>query len=180
MHSSTQVLALLFSLTSGSAAATLNTRQNGGMSATFTSYSGCGASVSCGPGSATGSNQYSAAVNQQAYGGMASGVGPGCGVCWRINASHDSGNNPLGGSIVVKVNNECPAAGNDQYCGQTASQPLNQYGGAVHLDLCTDSGASQAIFGGRPGIGFGTAQIVSCAEWDAQTARLNGGGTAAA
>jgi hypothetical protein len=43
---------------------------------------------------------------------------------------------PFGKSIVVKVTDECPIAGNSEFCGQTASHPTNTHGASVHFDLC--------------------------------------------
>jgi hypothetical protein len=34
-------------------------------------------------------------------------------------------------SIVVKVTDLCPTGGNENWCGQTTSKPVNQYGKPV-------------------------------------------------
>jgi hypothetical protein len=57
---------------------------------------------------------YNAAASQNLYGaGPGAGAGPACNTCWRLSPSTDSSGNALHGanSIVVKVNNLCPANG---------------------------------------------------------------------
>ena len=84
--------------------------------------------------------------------GSSPGIGPGdaCGRCFALTASADpyspSYTGPFGKSIVVKVTDMCPAAGNEvrqdiyivlvsmitcslqQWCGQTQSNPVNSFG----------------------------------------------------
>ena len=75
-------------------------------------------------------NGYSAAVNELAYGAN-SGTGGACGRCFKITPTSDPGTpsstGPFGNSIVVKVNDLCTASSNSKSCGQTVSNPLNQY-----------------------------------------------------
>jgi len=75
-------------------------------------------------------NGYSAAVNALAYGAN-SGTGGACGRCFKITPTSDphtpSSTGPFGNSIVVKVNDLCTAASNNEFCDQTASNPLNHY-----------------------------------------------------
>ena len=72
---------------------------------------------------------------------------------------------PFGQSIIVKVTDACPVAGNEVWCGQTATDDVNQFGqpfqsvfthsfvshGCTDLDytsfdLCVDSGAAAPFF----------------------------------
>lgn len=42
----------------------------------------------------------------------------------------------------------------------------NSYGANVNFDLCIDSGASKAVFGGDDiGLAQGTAEEVDCSQW---------------
>lgn len=112
---------------------------------------------------------FSAAASQNLYGaGPGDGAGPGCGTCWKITGETDSSGNALsnaGNSIVVMVNNLCPADGNP-LCSQNGLSGTNQYGANVNFDLCRDSGAADAFFGDSGvGLAIGTAQQVDCSEW---------------
>lgn len=112
---------------------------------------------------------FSAAVSQNLYGaGPGDGQGPGCGTCWKITGQTDSSGNALsnaGNSIVVMVNNLCPADGNP-LCSQNGLSGTNQYGANVNFDLCRDSGAADAFFGNSGvGLAIGIAQQVDCSEW---------------
>lgn len=112
---------------------------------------------------------FSAAVSQNLYGaGPGAGQGPACGTCWKITGQTDSSGNALsnaGNSIVVMVNNLCPANGNP-LCSQNGLSGTNQYGANVNFDLCRDSGAADAFFGNSGvGLAIGTAQQVDCSEW---------------
>ncbi|PNS18078.1 hypothetical protein CAC42_4037 [Sphaceloma murrayae] len=109
---------------------------------------------------------YSAAVSQNLFGvGPGAGAGPACGTCWKVTANTDSSGNRLsnaGNSIVVQVNNLCPAQGNP-LCSQNGLSGTNQYGTNVNFDLCSDSGAAGALFGNSGvGLAVGTATKVSC------------------
>lgn len=112
---------------------------------------------------------YSAAVSQNLYGvGPGAGAGPACGTCWKLVGQTDSSGNQLsnaGTSIVVMVNNLCPAQGNP-LCSQNGLSGTNQYGANVNFDLCSDSGAKAAFFGNDGvGLAVGTATQVDCSEW---------------
>ena len=76
-------------------------------------------------------NGYSAAVNELAFGAN-DAAGGACGRCFKISLNYDpytpSYAGPFGNSIVVKVNDLCPASNNNMWCGQRVSKPLNSYG----------------------------------------------------
>ncbi|KAF2761397.1 hypothetical protein EJ05DRAFT_483767 [Pseudovirgaria hyperparasitica] len=112
---------------------------------------------------------YSAAVSENLYGvGPGAGAGPACGACYRLTAQKDSSGNTLrnaGTSIVVMVNNLCPASGNP-LCSQNGLSGQNQYGANVNFDLCIDSGAAGALFGDSGvGLATGSAEEVDCSQW---------------
>ncbi|KAF4548724.1 Endoglucanase-like protein 2 [Elsinoe fawcettii] len=112
---------------------------------------------------------YSAAVSQNLFGvGPGAGAGPACGTCWKLTANTDSSGKRLsnaGNSIVVQVNNLCPAQGNP-LCSQSGLGGSNQYGANVNFDLCSDSGAAKALFqNSGVGLAVGTATKVSCSQW---------------
>jgi hypothetical protein len=91
------------------------------LSATLISSTACGQRV----------NGFSAAVNQLAF-GASSGAGGACGRCFKISANYDpytpSYAGPWGNTIVVKVNDLCPATSNNvDWCAQTVSHPLNAF-----------------------------------------------------
>jgi hypothetical protein len=71
-------------------------------------------------------------MNQLSF-GAPSGVGPGdaCGRCFKVTGSADpytpSNKGPFK-SIIVKVTDLCPIQGNEQWCGQTVSEPQNSFG----------------------------------------------------
>jgi len=138
--------------------------QNPSGTASFTMYSGCG-SPACGK-SATG---YTAAISQLAFGSLpGSGAGDACGRCFSLTGSADPYSPSYTGpfhSIVVKVTDMCPAAGNAVWCGQTTADPTNQYGKPVHFDICEDTGGSNVFFPSGHGALTGTYTEVSCSEW---------------
>ncbi|MCJ1396926.1 hypothetical protein MMC11_000118 [Xylographa trunciseda] len=111
---------------------------------------------------------YNAAVSQNLYGvGPGQGAGPACGTCWQLVPKTDSSGNALKGAntIVVKVNNLCPAQGNS-LCAQNGLSGTNQYGANVNFDTCINDGASAALFGSSGvGLAVGTATKVSCSQW---------------
>ncbi|KAH9031326.1 endoglucanase V-like protein [Lactarius pseudohatsudake] len=138
--------------------------QNPSGTASFTFYSGC-SPPACGK-SATG---FTAAMSQLAF-GSPSGLGPGdaCGRCFQVTGDKDPYSPDFAGpfnSVVVKVTNLCPASGNEQWCGQTTSQPTNSLGMSVHFDLCQDTGTDKAFFPSGRGALTGTYQEVSCSQW---------------
>ena len=134
--------------------------------ATFTEYSGCGSNAAC---AFTTNPGYSAAISQFLYGGT-SGTGPGCGLCWNLTAEHDSSGNTIGKSMVVMINNECPAQGNP-LCAQSGGS-VNAQGGEVNFDLCSDSGSAQVFFPNGGGIGIGSAVQVDCGEWQGSVQKV--------
>ena len=115
---------------------------------------------------------YTAAISQNMFGaGPGQGAGDGCGHCWRVETG--------GKSIVVTVDNLCPIEGNER-CNQANKDAKNAdgeslrpsvwtslmrkgdetyfllAGATVHIDLCKDTGASDALLGGL-GFAMGTA-----------------------
>ncbi|KAI0056052.1 hypothetical protein BV25DRAFT_1921291 [Artomyces pyxidatus] len=132
--------------------------------ASFTHYSGCG-QAACGK-PATG---YTAALSQLAFGSVV-GLGPGdaCGRCFSITANADAYPTNFTGpfaTIVVKVTDMCPVQGNQEFCGQTTSTPINQHGMPVHFDLCEDTGAAAAFFLTDHGALTGNYTEISCSLW---------------
>jgi len=108
---------------------------------------------------------YNAALSQNLFGaGPGQGAGTACGLCYQLTPQTDSSGNALHGAntIIVKVNNLCPANGNP-LCAQNGVGGTNQYGANVNFDLCIDDGASAALFGSSGvGLALGTAVQVSC------------------
>lgn len=135
------------------------------LKATFTEY-GSGdsngspncASTTNACGGATLYSGYTAALSQEQFGvGPGEGAGPACGTCYELTIQTDlNGNAVVEKTITVTVNNLCPSDGNP-----ICSVP-NQYGGQIHFDLCSDTGAADAFFTASEA-GIGTAQEVSCA-----------------
>ncbi|KAJ3822974.1 RlpA-like double-psi beta-barrel-protein domain-containing protein-containing protein [Lentinula raphanica] len=111
----------------------------------FTQYSGCG-SPACG---VTGSG-FTAAMNQLAFGSVPGlGAGDACGRCFALTGTADPFSPAYTGpfnSIIVKVTDMCPVAGNEQWCGQTTSNPVNSFGTEFHFDICEDTGGAAAFF----------------------------------
>lgn len=114
---------------------------------------------------------FAAAVSQNLYGvGPGQGAGPACGTCYRLTIETDQGGSPVpnaGSSIVVMVNNLCPATDDNPLCAQPDLQTPNQYGGVVDFNLCNDDGAHAALL--TPAgteLARGTATEVSCADWN--------------
>lgn len=79
-------------------------------------------------------------MSQLAF-GSASGLGAGdaCGRCFALTGTADpyspAFTGPFGQSVVVKVTDLCPAPENEQWCGQTTSNPVNQFGAPVQCVL---------------------------------------------
>ncbi|PFH51938.1 glycoside hydrolase family 45 protein [Amanita thiersii Skay4041] len=151
-------------------AAALNTRATGGYIqnpsgfASFTMYNGCGAPA-CGK-TASG---FTAAMNQLSFGAPPGlGAGDACGRCFAITGTQDPFSPSFPGpfhSIVVKITDLCPVTGNQEWCGQTTSNPLNQHGAGFHFDICQDTGGAGAFFPSGHGALLGTFQEVSCSQW---------------
>ncbi|KAH9988387.1 RlpA-like double-psi beta-barrel-protein domain-containing protein-containing protein [Russula vinacea] len=134
--------------------------------ASFTAYSGC-QYPSCGIRMTEG---YTAAVNVLSFGAMES-AGDACGRCFEIAPTKDPYSpdytGRMGTPIIVRVTDLCPFSSGDtpQWCDQTVSTPVNQYGKHMHFDLCEDSGAPQAFFEGSRGAMLGNYKEVSCSRW---------------
>ncbi|KAI0085190.1 endoglucanase V-like protein [Irpex rosettiformis] len=133
--------------------------------ASFTYYSGCG-SPACGR-SASG---FSAAINQLSFGSApGSGAGDACGRCFALTGNADPYSpgytGPFGKTIVVKVTDLCPIAGNQEWCGQTQSNRNNQHNEPFHFDICEDTGGAAQFFPSGHGALTGTFQEVSCSQW---------------
>ncbi|KAJ7460658.1 RlpA-like double-psi beta-barrel-protein domain-containing protein-containing protein [Mycena latifolia] len=128
-------------------------------------YTGC-AQPACG----IAASGYSAAISQLAF-GSAPGIGPGdaCGRCFALTGTADpyspAFTGPFGKSIVVKVTDMCPVAGNEPWCGQTATDQANQFNMPVHFDICEDTGGAGVFFPNGHGALLGTWSEVSCSLW---------------
>jgi hypothetical protein len=124
--------------------------QNPTGTASFTFYSGCGspgkphsaylqgANAECSILIACGktASGYTAAMNQLAFGAPSGqGAGDACGRCFSVLGSadpHSPDNKGPFNSIVVKVTDLCSAQGNnEQWCGQTVSNPTNSFNQSV-------------------------------------------------
>nr|AEK06231.1 endoglucanase [Phanerodontia chrysosporium] len=134
--------------------------------ASFTMYSGCG-SPACGK-AASGSTAAKQPVRvrlcarprvQEHAGGR----------CFALTGNHDpyspNYTGPFGQTIVVKVTDLCPVQGNQEFCGQTTSNPTNQHGMPFHFDICEDTGGSAKFFPSGHGALTGTFTEVSCSQW---------------
>ncbi|KAJ6469770.1 endoglucanase V-like protein [Mycena vitilis] len=133
--------------------------------ASFTHYSGC-AQPACG----VAASGYTAAVSQLAFGSVP-GLGPGdaCGRCFALTGTQDpfspAYTGPFGQSIVVKVTDMCPVAGNEAWCGQTATDQSNQFDMPIHFDICEDTGGAALFFPSGHGALLGSWSEVSCSLW---------------
>jgi len=138
--------------------------QNASGSASFTHYTGCGAPA-CGK-TASG---FTAAVSQLAFGSSPGlGAGDACGRCFSITGKADPYSPSYTGpfkTIIVKVTDMCPVSSNEEFCGQTTSNPTNQHGASMHFDLCDDTGTGNAFFPSGHGALTGSYQEVSCSQW---------------
>ena len=93
-----------------------------------------------------------------------------CGTCWKIDGGNDASGKPISSTpIVVMITNECAAQDPGQpvnLCGMASLTETNSMGMNVNIDLCMDSGATQAFWGQPPwGTMTGQAQQVDCSEW---------------
>lgn len=62
------------------------------------------------------------------------GAGDACGRCFALTGTEDPFSPSFAGpfhTIVVKVTDLCPVQGNEEWCGQTESDPTNQHGERV-------------------------------------------------
>lgn len=124
-------------------------------------------------------NGYTAAVGVFLYVNGASGMGgdgspgvPGkaCGTCWRVEGVSDLSHVPMQITpIVVLITNECAAAPPGEpvnSCGMKSFDEHDVHGNEVLVDLCMDTGASQAFWGPPPwGASIGSTVQVECSEW---------------
>ena len=133
---------------------------------------------SCGNNPKSG---YTAAASQFLYFNGGAGVGSegntgggsggkACGTCWKITGDRDSADQPLHcDPIVVLITNECaagPANEPPNLCGMSSLEEPNHLGMSVNIDICMDSGGTQAFWGNPPwGTAKGTTQQVDCSEW---------------
>ncbi|KAH9963033.1 glycoside hydrolase family 45 protein [Lactifluus volemus] len=153
---------MIFASSGGTGSASGDYYQVAKGQASFTAYDDCHA-PSCGQVT----YGYSAAISQRSF-GASSGSGDACGRCFRITETEDPSTPDWKGpfkTITVIVNDLCPYAKGEDWCGQSASQPLNNVGAAVHFDLCVDSGAAAGFFTAPRGSGKGYYEEVSCEEW---------------
>ncbi|KAF8889394.1 endoglucanase V-like protein [Infundibulicybe gibba] len=164
------ICSLLFSATLTRGFAQRDEQATGGYiqhatgSASFTRYADC-SQAACGQ-TARG---YTAAINQLAYGASAGlGAGDACGRCFAITGTGDPYSPDYQGSfksIVVKVTDLCPIEGNEEWCGQTQSNPKNEHSQPFHIDICEDTGGADAFFPEGHGALTGTFEEVPCSEW---------------
>jgi hypothetical protein len=89
-----------------------------------------------------------------------------CGTCWRLRADVDAGKELVNRTIVVLVNEICPAEGYP-ICGQKNLTSVNSFDAQVNFNLCGNTGASDALFGFNSGVdmAIGKATRVDCKEW---------------
>ena len=74
---------------------------------------------------------FNAAVSQNLFGaGPGDGAGPACNTCYSLRSS-TAGTK----SIVVKINNLCPAVGNEAMCAQNGMSGTNSVGMCQHYPL---------------------------------------------
>lgn len=130
-------------------------------------------------------------MSQLAFGSVPGlGAGNSCGRCFEITGEHDPYDSSFTGpfnKIVVKNTDMCPVQGNEQWCGQTAQNPVNSFNASMQyvvapscplcesacstrfyhsFDLCHDSGAADAFFSNGHGALVGSYKEVSCDEWE--------------
>ena len=78
---------------------------------------------------------FTAAISQLAFGsGPGLGAGDACGRCFALTGSQDPYSPSYTGpfkTVVVKVTDLCPEQGNEQWCGQTTSDPTNSFGAST-------------------------------------------------
>ena len=134
---------------------------------------------------------FTAAMSQLAFGSPpGSGAGDACGRCFKLTGTKDPYSPNFTGpfyNVVVKTTDLCPVQGNQVWCGQNTTNPVNSFGTSVQcvlalpttcvswrgsikkisrsFDLCQDSGAANAFFPSGHGALTGTYEEVSCSEW---------------
>lgn len=116
---------------------------------------------------ATNQPGFSAAVSQNLFSSSSA-----CYTCYRITGRTDAHGKAFanaGKSLVVMVNNLCPATSANPLCSQKTLNDTNSLGAQIDVNLCNDSGANEAFFGGSGvGLAVGTAEEVSCSLWEGQ------------
>jgi hypothetical protein len=106
-------------------------------------------SVSCGFSPPPG--YFTTAISQALF-GASSGVGPSCFTCWYICIQSQLDGSPIadpGHCIRALADDLCPADTNALCANPDLTTP-NAYGAVANFDLCSDSGATGALF--LPGI----------------------------
>ncbi|KAE9399871.1 hypothetical protein BT96DRAFT_965496 [Gymnopus androsaceus JB14] len=96
------------------------------------------------------------------------GAGNARGRCFALTADADPYDPEDTGpftTIIVKVTDMCPVAGNEQWCGQTTDDLMNSFGTAFHFDLCEDSGGPAVFFPSGHYALTGSFMEVSCSLW---------------
>lgn len=112
-----------------------------------------------------------------------------CGTCWQLNnGTKLDGNRTAAGPIgtepiVVMIDNTCgadpskPTGGHNGFqCNQNAANPTDGFGSVTVVDLCADTGASDAFFGSsgaaspgedghRAGLALATITQVDCGKY---------------
>ncbi|KAF9065182.1 endoglucanase [Rhodocollybia butyracea] len=130
----------------------------------FTEYGGC-QDPACG---VVGSG-FTAAINQLAFGSVPGiGAGGACGRCFSLTGTEDPFDPIFTGpfnTVIVQVTDMCPVQGNEPWCGQTVSEPINSFGTEFHFDLCLDNGAAQAFFPSGHYALLGNFFEVDCSLW---------------
>lgn len=105
-----------------------------------------------------------------------------CGTCWRITDGHNINGRGVKGSaittppLVVIISNTC--APNKHIpgfqCNQNAGEPRDRFGSVTVVDLCQDTVAARAFWGGGPGLATATITQVPCEQWKGQVSKFSG------
>lgn len=92
---------------------------------------------------------------------------PVCGTCWFLETLEDDSGQPFRRNITAIVNEECGGEP-DEVCGMETLDDVNPWDGNVNFNLCTDSGARDALFDedSEIGLAWGRVTRVSCDEWE--------------
>jgi hypothetical protein len=111
---------------------------------------------------------YAVGVSQNLY-----AQGMTCGTCWRLHADVDAGQKVVNRTIVVLVNEICPAEG-FPICGMKNLSSVNEYDAQTNFNLCVDTGAVTGLFGRNSGVdmAIGNATRVDCKEWQGKIKKL--------
>ncbi|MCJ1265542.1 hypothetical protein MMC22_005422 [Lobaria immixta] len=152
----------------------------GSFQATLTGYEGPCASTYGSCGIVANTEAYTGAVSA----GWNAPSQPGqCGTCWRVTNGHSIGGNGAKTSpittppIVVFITNTCaPDLKKPGFqCNQRKGE-RDKFGSVTVLDLCHESGASNAFWGpglkGNGGLATATITQVPCEQWSGQVNRV--------